>query len=440
MNRLNENRKAVWGWAIYDWANSAFATIVMAGFFPIVFKHYWSYEAHVNTSTARLGLVNSGASLIVALIAPLVGAIADRGSSRKRFLVFFAYVGVLATACLFVIGKGQWQWAMLAYAIGIIGFSGSNVFYDALLTNVADRKNIDYVSGLGYALGYLGGGLLLLISVVMTLVPQRFGLADASQAIRISFLLVALWWGGFSLFIAFWVTEGRLQRPAAGQAIAGGFRQLVDTFHKIRRLKPVFLFLIAYWLYIDGVNTIVRMAVDYGLSLGFSQQDLILALLLVQFVGFPAALGFGKLAAWWETRKCIFLGIGCYCLIVLWATFMTSKIEFYFLAAAVGLVQGGIQALSRSYYSRLIPADQAGEYYGFYNMMGRFAAIFGPILMGGVALVTRWFLTPPSPTPEELDGIGQTAARWGIASLLLLFLVGALFLYFVRTSEDPKTP
>jgi UMF1 family MFS transporter len=433
---VNKNKKAVWGWALYDWANSAFATTVMAGFFPIVFKQYWSHAVDVNTSTARLGFANSGASLVVALIAPLVGAVADRGSARKRFLVGFAYLGVLATACLFVIEEGQWEWAMLAYAIGIIGFSGSNIFYDALLINVADRDNIDYVSGVGYALGYLGGGLLLLVSVVMTVMPERFGLTDASHAMRISFLLVALWWGGFSLFILFWVTEERLERPAAGRAVSGGFRQLVETFRKARQLKPAFLFLIAYWLYIDGVNTIIRMAVDYGLSLGFSRQDLILALLLVQFIGFPSAIGFGKLAAWWEVRKCIFLAIGCYVLIVFWATFMTSKMEFYGLAAAVGLVQGGIQALSRSYYSRLIPGDQAGEYYGFYNMMGRFAAIFGPALMGGVTLVARWILMPPSPTVAEMSHVGQTAARISIASLLILFLAGALLLYFARTEEE----
>jgi UMF1 family MFS transporter len=364
-----------------------------------------------------------------------VGAVADRGSARKRFLLVFAYWGVLSTACLFVIARGQWQWAMLAYAMGIVGFSGSNIFYDALLINVAGRDSVDYVSGLGYALGYLGGGLLLLFSVVMTVMPQRFGLMDATHAMRISFLMVALWWAGFTLFIAFWVTEQRLERTTGKEAISGGFRQLIATFHKARRLKPIFLFLLAYWFYIDGVNTVVRMAVDYGLSLGFSQQDLILALLLVQFIGFPSAIGFGKLAGWWDVRKCIFLAIGCYAFIVLWATFMTSKGEFYFLAIVVGLVQGGIQALSRSYYSRLIPRDQAGEYYGFYNMMGRFAAIVGPALMGMVTLGARHLLMPPSPTAEQLTQVGQTAARWSIASLLFLFLFGAILFYRANKSE-----
>jgi UMF1 family MFS transporter len=432
---VKPHKKAIWGWALYDWANSAFATTVMAGFFPVVFKYYWCQGVDVNTSTARLGFANSAASLIVALIAPIVGAIADRGSARKRFLLVFAYWGVLSTACLFVIAKGQWQLAMLAYAMGIVGFSGSNIFYDALLINVAGRDTVDYVSGLGYALGYLGGGLLLLFSVVMTVMPQRFGLIDATHAMRVSFLMVAVWWAVFTLFIACWVTEERFRGTAGREAISGGFRQLIGTFHKAGRLKPVFLFLLAYWFYIDGVNTVVRMAVDYGLSLGFSQQDLILALLMVQFIGFPSAIAFGKLAAWWDVRKCIFLAIGCYAFIVLWATFMTSKGEFYFLAIVVGLVQGGIQALSRSYYSRLIPRDQAGEYYGFYNMMGRFAAIFGPALMGMVTLAARHLLMPPSPTAEQLTQVGQTAARWSIASLLLLFLFGAILFYRADTSE-----
>lgn len=407
----------------------------MAGFFPIAFKYYWCHGVDVNTSTARLGFANAGASLVVALMAPVVGAVADRAAAHKRFLVFFAYWGVLSTACLFAIGEGQWAWAMAAYGMGIIGFSGSNIFYDALLVKVAGEERIDYVSGFGYALGYLGGGLLFLLSVLMTLAPRRFGLTDAPEAMRLSFLLVAAWWGIFTLFTAFWVREGPARESGGKGAVSGGFRQLVETFHKARRLRPVLLFLLAYWFYIDGVNTIVRMAVDYGLSLGFSQQDLILALLLVQFIGFPAAIGFGKLALRWAVRSCIFLAIGCYALIVVWATFMTSRMEFYLLAVAVGLVQGGIQALSRSYYARLIPQDQAGEFYGFYNMMGRFAAIVGPALMGLVALAVRRALMPPAPTLEELTRIGQTASRLSIASLLVLFLIGAVLFHFVEKPE-----
>ena len=185
--------KPVWGWAMYDWANSAFATSVMAGFFPIFFKKYWSYGADVNMSTAQLGLSNSLASLLVALIAPALGSIADRGSAKKKFLIFFAYLGALMTASFFCISKGNWMMAVFVYAMGNIGYSGSQIFYDALLPGIANKKNIDFISGLGYAMGYLGGGLLFLINVLMTLMPEKFGLVDASQAVRFAFVSVAVW-------------------------------------------------------------------------------------------------------------------------------------------------------------------------------------------------------------------------------------------------------
>ena len=430
---MAKDRKTVWGWVMYDWANSAFATTVMAGFFPVFFKTYWSYGTDVNMSTAQLGFGNSVAGLLVALMAPVLGAIADRGAARKKFLVFFAYWGVLMTASLFVIQKGQWVWAIFVYAMGIIGFSGSNIFYDSLLPSVADEADMDYVSGLGFAMGYLGGGLLFLFNVLMTLMPDRFGLADAGQAVRISFVSVALWWGGFSILTLLWVPEETAADVPTGfvNTIREGFRQLIGTFQKVRHLKTVFLFLIAYWCYMDGVDTVIRMAVDYGLSLGFESNDLILALLMVQFVGFPAALAFGKLGQRWDVRKAIFLAIGVYVFVTIWAIMMTRKYEFYLLACAIGLVQGGIQALSRSYYSRLIPRNQAAEYYGFYNMLGRFATIFGPVLMGGTGLIVRRLLMPASPTPAQIQAVSQLAARWSTGSILPLFLIGAALLFFV---------
>jgi UMF1 family MFS transporter len=425
--------KAIWGWAIYDWANSAFATTVMAGFFPIFFKQFWSYGADVNVSTAKLGFGNSIASLLVALMAPILGAIADRGSAKKKFLVVFAYLGALMTAALFFIQKGQWAWAIAFYAVGIIGFSGANIFYDALLPAVADEKDIDFVSGLGFSMGYLGGGLLFLLNVLMTLMPERFGLADSATAVRYAFISVAIWWGLFTLFTVLWVPEARHPdsiRRGTGM-VREGLRQLRRTFQKIRHLKVVFLFLVAYWFYIDGVDTIIRMAVDYGLSLGFASNDLIIALLITQFIGFPAALAFGKLGQRWGVRRSIYLAIWIYVFITLWGSRMSTKEEFYILAVIIGLVQGGIQALSRSYYSRLIPKDQAAEYYGFYNMLGKFATILGPALMGTVGLAARRILMPSAPTPEEMVQVGQLAARWGIASILLLFLIGAVLLFFV---------
>ena len=430
---MNKERKAVWGWAMYDWANSAFATTVMAGFFPIFFKQYWSYGVDVNVSTAQLGFGNSIASLLVALMAPVLGAIADKGSARKKFLIFFAYLGVLMTACLFLVGKGEWVWAIFVYAMGIIGFSGANVFYDSLLPTVAGKDNVDYVSGLGFAMGYLGGGLLFLINVLMTLMPEKFGLADSGEAVRYSFISVAIWWGLFTIFTIQWVPEEKTAGASreGGNFIADGFRQIIGTFKKVRHLKTIFLFLLAYWFYIDGVDTIIHMAVDYGMSIGFASNDLIIALLVVQFVGFPSALVFGKLGQKWSVRKAIYLAIGIYMLIVVWGTMMTVKQEFYILAIMIGLVQGGIQALSRSYYSRLIPREQSAEYYGFYNMLGKFAAIVGPALMGVVGLIARRLLMPPTPTPGQIEYVGQLASRWSIASVLILFLIGAILFYFV---------
>ena len=430
MKKLN---KQVWGWALYDWANSAFATTVMAGFFPIFFKQYWSYGADVNTSTAQLGFANAVASLLVAAMAPLLGAIADRGGIKKKMLLFFAYVGVLMTASLFFVQQGQWLWAVCIYSLGIIGFSGANIFYDSLLPSVAEKDSIDYISSLGFSLGYLGGGLLFLLNILMTLYPETFGLANAGEAVRWSFLTVAVWWGGFTLFTLFWVEEKKKEvvTRSVVQIVQEGWQQFVGTLQEIRHLKTVFLFLLAYWFYIDGVDTIVRMAVDYGLSLGFAANDLIIALLIVQFVGFPAALLFGKLGQSWGVRKSLFLGIGIYILITLWGVMMESKEEFYILAGAIGLAQGGIQALSRSFYSRLIPADKPAEYYGFYNMLGKFAAILGPALMGVVGLIVRRLLMPSASTAEQIEAVGQTASRWGIGSIILLFLIGGVLLYFV---------
>lgn len=426
-------RKTVWGWAIYDWANSAFATAVMSGFFPVFFKQYWSSGVDVNLSTARLGLGNAAAGLLVALAAPILGAVADRGSARKRFLTLFAYLGVLATAALFVVGQGQWALALVIYALGVIGFSGANIFYDALLPEVSDKQNVDFVSGFGFSMGYLGGGLLFLLNVLMVMMPARFGLADAGQAVQVGFLTVAVWWGGFTLFTLRWVPETPV--PAGTSTGAGiwadGFRQLRHTFGRVRHMKTVMLFLCAYWLYIDGVDTIIRMAVDYGMSLGFAANDLLLALLITQFVGFPAALVFGRLGQRVGPRTGIYIAIAVYTAATFYGITMDRKEEFFVLAVVIGLVQGGIQALSRSYYSRLIPADKPAEFYGFYNMLGKFAAIIGPVLVGGVGLMMRRLLMPAAPTPEQIAAVGTLAARWSMASVLILFFAGAVLLYFV---------
>jgi UMF1 family MFS transporter len=429
---MTSNKKAVWGWAMYDWANSAFATTVMAGFFPIFFKEYWSLGANVNVSTARLGVANALAGLLVAVLAPFLGAVADRAGVRKRFLLLFAYLGVLMSGALFFIEKGEWVWAAAIYVLGAVGFSGANVFYDALLPSVAAEDRLDRVSSIGYALGYLGGGLLFVLNVAMTLAPQRFGLPDAATAVRCSFLSVAVWWGGFTLFTIFWVPrDDRRPGGASWKEVMGdATAQVMDMCRSIFRQRTIGLFLLAYWCYIDGVHTIIRMATDYGLSLGFAKTDLITALLVVQFVGFPAAAVFGMLGEKWGARRAIFLGIGAYLLITCWGAMITDKREFYILAASIGLFQGGLQALSRSYYSRLFPKESAARYFGLYNLIGKFAVIIGPVLMAATGLLARKLLMPGSPTQVQLDAIGMLASRWSIGSLTLLFSAGAMLFYF----------
>ena len=408
-----QDRKAVWGWALYDWANSAFATTVMAGFFPVFFKQFWSVSVDVNISTARLGYGNAVAGLLVAAFAPVLGAVADRGGTRKRFLASFTLLGVAATATFFWLPQGQWMGAILCYSAGLIGFSGAMIFYDALLPTVAGTGSLDRVSAFGYAAGYLGGGLLFVVNVAMTLQPHWFGLADSTAAVQWSFLTVAVWWGGFSLATFYWVPEPIvLPSPSVGNSVGQAWRQILTTLRHARDRKPLFLFLLAYWFYIDGVDTIIRMAVDYGLSLGFAAPDLITALLMVQFVGFPAALLFGRLGQYWGVKRSLFLAIGVYMLITIWGAFMHHRWEFFGIALAVGLVQGGIQALSRSYYAKMIPPEQAAEFFGFFNFLGRFATIFGPLLIGFVAVTTE-------------------SSRLGIASVAVFFVAGGILLYFV---------
>jgi len=414
-----EQRRSALAWALYDCGNSAFTTTVMAGFFPLFFKQYWSAGASVTASTGQLGVANSLASIVVALIAPALGAIADAGQGKKRWLLGFAALGCAATAALAGVGKGAFQSATLYYTLASVGYAGSLIFYDALLVSVASEENSDRVSSFGYALGYLGGGVLFAVNVAMTLKPSWFGLRDAAEGVKASFLTVAVWWAVFTLPLVLRVRERDFgsRAPRAG-AWRRGLGNLRATFRRVRSMSTVWRFLLAYWLYIDAVDTFVRMAVDYGLSLGLPSQSLIIALLITQFVGFPAAIGFAKLAGRIGAKRCILIGIAVYCGVTVFGYFMTTALEFYVLASVIGLVQGGVQALSRSLYSRLIPEAEAGEFFGFYNMLGKFAAVIGPTLMGAVAVATG-------------------SPRKAILSLLVLFVAGAWLLMRVRV--EPAT-
>ena len=407
-------RRPVFGWAMYDWANSSFACTVMAGFFPLFFKQYWNASVPATESTFRLGMANGVASLLVALMAPLVGAIADKGRARVRLLGLFTVLGAAMTAGLFLVSKGDWLTAAVLYVLASLGFWGGNQFYDSLLTDVAEVHEYDLVSGYGYALGYLGGGLLFALNVAMVLKPGLFGLADAGEAVRWSFVSVGIWWAAFTLFTVLFVHE-RPTGPAlpAGAAIRAGAAELLNTLRHLRGDRMLLWFLLAYWFYIDGVNTIIKMAVDYGLSLGLKQNSLITALLLVQFVGFPAALGFGWLGQKLGPRAGILFGIAVYAAIAGYAYFLRTETQFMVMAIIIGLVQGGVQSLSRSLFGRLVPPGKSGEFFGFYNLMGKAAAILGPTLTGIVALLTD-------------------DSRLAILSITILFVIGAAFLMRVR--------
>ena len=401
-------------WALYDCANSAFATTIMAGFFPIFFKQYWS-AGDASLSTFRLGLANSLASFILALLAPLLGAMADQGKSRLRFLLAFTVLGVIASAGLYWVQMGAWQWAAAMYVAASMGFWGGLIFYDSLLLDVSPPEKFDLVSGFGYGMGYLGGGVLFALNVWMTLQPSRFGLADAAAAVRVSFLTVAIWWSVFSIPILFGVKEKK-SAPSLSfdRSLTAAFRELLRTFHEIRRYRALLIFLLAYWLYIDGVNTVIKMAIDYGLALGFPTASLIQALLIVQFVGFPAAILFGWLGNRYGTLGGIFIGLAVYVGVTIYAVFMDDVRDFYYMAIAIGLVQGAVQSLSRSWFGALVPMDRAGEFFGFYNMVGKFASVLGPALMGISALL-----------------IGS---RYSILSLVVLFLAGSALLLKARNA------
>ena len=417
MRELFKNRPVL-AWAAYDWANSAFATTVMAGFFPLFFKDFWTGDSDPTVSSKLLGIANGIAGVLVALLAPVLGAIADRGQRRKRFLMAWTFVGVVATAALCWVGQGEWAMACALYVIGTMGFNGAIVFYDALLMDIAKPHEYDRVSSFGFSAGYLGGGLLFVINVLMFLKPAMFGLASPASAVQMSFLTVAVWWLLFSLPLWLWVPEAQSTSKIGFMTAAKlGFSELRNTAMHIARYKQLLLFLVAYWLYIDGVNTIIKMAVDLGINRGLNRQSLIVALLLTQFVAFPAAMAFGYLGERIGAKRGILIGLVVYAFVTIYAAYLHTEAEFYSLAVLIGLVQGGVQSLSRSLFGRLVPEGKSAEFFGFFNMMGRFAAIIGPPLVG---VITNM-------------GGGQNAFAY---VLLPMFIFGGVLLIKVRVGEQ----
>lgn len=412
MNIKQYLTKPVVSWAFYDWANSAFAVVVLTAFYPILFGSFWSTGVDPTVTTARIGAANSISSIVIVLLAPILGAIADANQAKKRFLISFAVIGMVMTGCLFFIGEGQWLYASICFVLASVGFMGANVFYDSLIVSVTQKDKYHGVSAIGFALGYLGGGLLFLITVIMSQSPELFGFATQREAIQFSFIVVSLWWFVFTLPIMLFVHEPSKGNSADNLNVMAGITQLKQTVVEIRSLKVVLLFLIAYWLYIDGVDTIVRMAIPYGMSIGLDSSNLIVAILITQFVGFPSALLFGYFGQKWGAKPSILVAISVYLVITVMASTINSVEEFYALAISIGLVQGGVQALSRSFYARIIPHTKSAEFFGFYNMLGKFAAVLGPILMGAVGVITG-------------------DPRVSILSIAVLFVAGGVLLYFV---------
>ncbi|HJU43332.1 MAG TPA: MFS transporter, partial [Vicinamibacterales bacterium] len=351
-------------WAWYDWANSVYFTTVITAVFPSFFATYAAAGLEPAQATARFGLVTTASVAVVAIMSPILGALADYSGIKKKLLALFMSIGVLACAAMVFITEGNIALASLLFFIGNIGVSGSLVFYDSLLPHVAAPEQTDRVSAAGYAMGYVSGGVMLLINLAWILQPQAFGFDTTVSAIRASFVAVALWWAVFSLPLFRKVPEPSGTR--APISILAAFRRLARTLQEIRKYRHAFLMFIAMLLYQDGIQTIIRMAGVYGAEVGIEQTSQIAAFVMVQFVGIPFSFLFGALGTKLGTKRCIFIAISVYALATILAFFMTRAIHFFALAFLIGTVQGGAQALSRALFARLIPRDRTSEFFGFF--------------------------------------------------------------------------
>jgi UMF1 family MFS transporter len=405
-------RKVVNSWAMYDWANSAFVTTIMAAVLPVYYSNVAGATLSGNLPTVYWGYTTSIALFIMALLAPILGAIADFSGVKKRLLVAFAAIGVLFSALLYFVNTGDWLMASLFFIVGNIAFAATDLFYNSLLPHVARPEDIDQVSTRGYAFGYLGGGLLLAINVVMIQL-----MADKALAARLSFVSVAIWWAVFTIPLIRNVKEP----PASGSGeqinpVVAGFQRLSRTFREIRRYRQLFLFLIAFWIYNDGIGTIIKMATIYGAEIGIDDTALIGALLMTQFVGIPFAFGFGWLAKRLGAKRSIYLGLGVYTFISIGGYFLATAWHFWVLAFLVGTVQGGSQALSRSLFGAMSPKAKTAEFFGFYGMSSKFAGIVGPLLFATIGQITG-------------------SSRLSIVALIIFFIVGGFLLSRVDEKE-----
>jgi UMF1 family MFS transporter len=408
-------KKIVNAWCMYDWGSSAFSTTVEAAVLPAYFQQVVAADLSGNMATVYWGYANSIALFIAAVLAPILGSVADYTGGKKRLLAIFAAIGIVTTTLMVLIDKGDWLLALVLFLIGTVGLSASYVFYDSLLPHIARADDIDYVSSKGYALGYVGGGILLAVNIVMI----QFIWAGSTLGPRLSFLTVAVWWAIFTIPLLRRVPEPPANTAGIGAGVnplAAGFRRLGQTFHEIRKYRQLFFFLVAFWLYNDGIGTIIKMATIYGAEIDIGMSDLIGALLLTQFVGIPFSLLFGKFSGKIGTKRAIMLGLGWYTLITVAAYFMSKPWQFWVLALMVGMVQGGTQALSRSLFGLMAPKARSAEFFGFYDISSKFAGIVGPALFALVGQLT-------------------SSSRLGIVALIVFFIGGTLLLTRVDEKE-----
>jgi UMF1 family MFS transporter len=409
--RLGLNRPELRAWAWYDWANSAFMTTVVAAVFPIYYARVAAADLDPSTATFRFGIATTMALTLVAVTSPVLGALADAAGRKKTFLALFTVIGVAGTAGLALVGRGDWQLALALFMLGNIGMYGALTFYDALLPHIAAPEELDRVSSSSYALGYLGGGVLLALNLLWIQKPAWFGLPDAGVATRLAFLSVAIWWALFAIPLFRRVPEPPVAAAAAagGASIAAAVRRLLQTLRDLRRYRHAFTMLVAFMLYNDGIGTMIRMATLYGTQVGIDQGSLIAALMLVQFIGVPAAFAFGTLAARVGAKQALVGSLVMYTAISVLAFRMSTARDFFLLAVCVGLVQGGSQALSRSVFASLVPRDRTAEFFGFFAVSEKFAGIFGPLLFALAVWVTG-------------------SNRAAILSVILFFVAGGLLL------------